>query len=109
MELNVIKEIREALMTLDRVKFTVEQPRFEGDVFEMVCRENGINSAVRSNFDQMNVSKFGPTCVTLYTFDMLGKKTVGKIKFADVTLVSHTVVRVVDEETGQIEQETIEF
>ena len=35
----------------------------------------------------MNVTKFGPTCVTLYTYDMLGKKTVGKIKYADVTIL----------------------
>ena len=35
----------------------------------------------------MNISKFGPTCVTLYTYDMLGKKTVGKIKYADVTIL----------------------
>ena len=28
----------------------------------------------------MNVNKWGPTCVTLFTYDMLGKKTTGKIK-----------------------------
>jgi hypothetical protein len=35
----------------------------------------------------MNVNKFGPTCITLYTFDMLGKKTIGKIKYSDVKFV----------------------
>ena len=39
----------------------------------------------------MNVNKFGPTCITLYTFDMLGKKTIGKIKYEDITIVEPEV------------------
>lgn len=35
----------------------------------------------------MNVNKFGPTCVTLYTFDMLGNRTSAKIKYSDVKFV----------------------
>ena len=35
----------------------------------------------------MNVNKWGPTCVTLYTFDMLGKKSIGKIRYEDVRFV----------------------
>jgi hypothetical protein len=35
----------------------------------------------------MNVNKFGPTCVTLYTFDMLGNRTSGKIKYSDIKFV----------------------
>ena len=35
----------------------------------------------------MNVTKWGPTCVTLYTFDMLNKKSIGKIKYSDVTIL----------------------
>jgi hypothetical protein len=35
----------------------------------------------------MNVSKFGPTSFTLYTFDMLGNKTTGRIKYSDVKFV----------------------
>lgn len=35
----------------------------------------------------MNVNKFGPTCVTLYTFDMLSNKTTGKIKYEDITII----------------------
>lgn len=38
-------------------------------------------------FTQMNVNKWGPTCVTLYTFNMLGNKSVGKIKYSDVTIL----------------------
>ena len=36
----------------------------------------------------MNVSKFGPTCVTLYTFDMFSSKTTAKIRYEDVELIS---------------------
>jgi hypothetical protein len=39
----------------------------------------------------MNVNKFGPTCVTLYTFDMLGNRTSGKIKYEDIEFVEPEV------------------
>ena len=35
----------------------------------------------------MNVEKWGPTCVWLYTFDMLNKKSNGKIKYSDITIL----------------------
>ena len=35
----------------------------------------------------MNVTKWGPTCVTLYTYDMLGNRSTGKIRYQDVTIV----------------------
>ena len=35
----------------------------------------------------MNINKLGPTCITLYTFDMLGKKSVGKINYKDITFL----------------------
>ena len=35
----------------------------------------------------MNVNKWGPTCVTLYSYDMLGKRTVGKIKYSGITIL----------------------
>ena len=37
----------------------------------------------------MNVTKWGPTCVTLFTYDMLGRKIVGKIKYAHVRFVAN--------------------
>lgn len=50
--------------------------------------DEGKTSSIFKGFGNgMNVTKFGPTCVTLYTYDMLGKKTVGKIKYADVTIL----------------------
>jgi len=36
----------------------------------------------------MNVTKLGPTCITLYDFNMLGKKTVGKINYKDITILN---------------------
>ena len=48
-------------------------------------KEHG-TEAIYTRFGRgMNVSKFGPTCVTLYDYNMLGKKTVGKIKYSDIT------------------------
>ena len=35
----------------------------------------------------MNVTKWGPTCVTLYTYNMLGKRSVGKIKYSEITIL----------------------
>ena len=35
----------------------------------------------------MNVTKLGPTCITLYDYNMLGKKTVGKINYKDITFL----------------------
>lgn len=35
----------------------------------------------------MNVNKFGPTCITLYTFDMMGNKTVAKIRYSEVEII----------------------
>jgi len=42
--------------------------------------------AINADYDGMNVTKWGPTCVTLYTFNMLGKKSVGKINYKDIIL-----------------------
>ena len=39
----------------------------------------------------MNVNKFGPTCLTLYTFDMMGNRTSAKIKYEDVVFVEPEV------------------
>ena len=35
----------------------------------------------------MNIDKFGPTSFTVYTFDLLGRKSRGRIKYQDVTLI----------------------
>jgi len=50
-------------------------------------KNNKTESINISFLNAMNVSKFGPTCVTLYTYDMLGKKTVGKINYATIKIL----------------------
>ncbi len=38
----------------------------------------------------MNITKLGPTCITLYDYNMLGKKSVGKINYKDITFLKET-------------------
>ena len=53
-------------------------------IFKVSKNADSINAEL---FDGMNVTKWGPTCVTLYTFDMLGKKSVGKINYKLITII----------------------
>jgi len=53
-------------------------------IFRVSKNGDSINTEL---LDGMNVTKWGPTCVTLYTFDMLGKKSVGKINYKDITII----------------------
>ncbi len=36
----------------------------------------------------MNITKLGPTCITLYDYNILGKKSVGKINYKDITILN---------------------
>lgn len=103
---NMVKEVKEAL-TVHGTKFTVrglkdtyrckeEFDISESDlkvgewgyfptIFEVHADSN--TTSIYGEFRGMNVDKFGPTCVWLYTFDMLGSRTSGKIKYSDVTLL----------------------
>ena len=44
--------------------------------------------SIWSEYHGMNVTKWGPTCVTLYTFDMLGRRSVGKINYREINLIN---------------------
>jgi len=86
-----IKEIREILMT-EEVKFTVKGITDYKKNPKVFRTSKGIDRNVESiwvddEFQGMNVRKFGPTCVTLFTYDMLDRKIVGKIKYEDVTII----------------------
>ena len=94
-----ISKVREILMNEGNCKFTVkgitnygkkEDGSF-GDipkVLHTVKLENDEHcGSISEGWYGMNVNKWGPTCVTLYTFDMLGKKAIGKIRYADVRFV----------------------
>ena len=89
--------IQEKLRLEKETRFTIkgqtEYDRLENGEWGYVPKtfrvsENG-NAIYRDRLfgEGMNVNKWGPTCITLYTFNMLGKKTVGKIKYADVTIL----------------------
>ena len=94
------KEIREILMTKE-VKFTVKgiteygqkENGYFGEIPKVLKTMKGcepdemVSIWSEYTFQGMNVRKFGPTCVTLFTYDMLGKKIVGKIKYEDVTII----------------------
>ena len=66
-----------------------------GDVltkFTTSC-EDEITSSIYDKWNSgMNVNKFGPTCVTLYSYDMLKNKTTSKIKYEDVTIIKESYV-----------------
>ena len=97
-----IKEVREILMSKVDCRFTVngitEYGRKKDGEYGKIAKvfrtsspnKNGLIGSIYEDrpFSQgMNVNKWGPTCVTLYTYDMLGKRSVGKIRYADVRFV----------------------
>ena len=85
--------IREQLKKGD-VRFTVKgittyrsDDNGEYGMNPKIFKVNKDASSINSEFSGMNVTKWGPTCVTLYTFDMLGKKAIGKIKYKLITII----------------------
>ena len=97
-----IKEIKAALETPGTI---FKAPNSIGEIIEFKCIGDMKFDSVKDDFIQtgivgsiyrndtgvkgMNINKFGPTCVTLYTFDMMSKKSVAKIKYADVEIITH--------------------
>lgn len=43
--------------------------------------------SVNTSYEGMNIEKFGSKFITLYTFDMLSKKTTGKIYYSNITII----------------------
>ena len=93
-------EVREALMQ-DGTVFTVEGIDGYSGTDGYVLREFITNVSTWDNMDNshsirenelfgrgMNVNKFGPTCVTLYSYDMLGKKIIGKMNYNNVNIIT---------------------
>ena len=89
-----IKEIKNKLL-VGEVKFTVkgkttygkDENGEWGDVPKIFTVTKNADS-IWSDWNGMNVNKWGPTCVTLYTYDILGKKSVGKINYKDITIIN---------------------
>ena len=87
--------VREKLITQKDVVFTCGIKDVLGRIQEFrvySSDENDLESfGISENSTlgkMMNIKKFGPTCITLYTFDMLGNKTTGKIKYSDIKFVN---------------------
>ena len=76
------QKIREILKSTE-VEFTIKG---KSGVFRTCCfqKDKKECGSIWNAFHGMNVQKWGPTCVTLYTYDMLSKKSTGKIKYSDV-------------------------
>ena len=95
-----INKVREILMNEGGCNFTVKgitnygkkEDGSYGDIpkkFHTVKIEGEEHcGSISEGWSGMNVNKWGPTCVTLYTYDMLGKRSVGKIKYSDVRFVT---------------------
>ena len=56
-------------------------------IFKVSESSESINVDELLSVNGMNVTKWGPTCVTLYTYDMLGKRSIGKISYKDITIL----------------------
>jgi hypothetical protein len=91
------KEIKDQLQK-GSVKFTVEgitsyckgndgEYGMNPKVFKVTEDAKSVYVDELLSVSGMNINKWGPTCITLYTFDMLGKKSIGKIKYSKVTIL----------------------
>ena len=91
--------VKEKLMTQKDVVFTCGIKDVLGRIQEYKVHGHEVTDEMSYSIIEngnlfgksMNVQKFGPTCVTLYTFDMLNNKTTGKIKYEDITIVEPEV------------------
>ena len=98
-----INKVREILMNEANCKFTVKgmiqygkkEDGSYGDVpkvFHTVKLDHDeYCGSISEGWYGMNVTKWGPTCVTLYTYDMLGKRSSGKIRYSDIEFVEPKV------------------
>ena len=92
------KEIKEQLQK-GNAKFTIDgitsytrggEDNEYGDfpkIFKVSKKADSINVDEFLSISGMNVTKWGPTCVTLYTYDMLGKRSIGKINYKLITII----------------------
>ncbi len=58
----------------------------EFDYIPKVFKVAHNGDSINTGWQGMNVNKWGPTCVTLYTFDMLGRKSVGRINYKNIEI-----------------------
>ena len=98
--MKLLKDIRKILETQE-TKFTVKGiTSFErtdtGDYCNVpkVLRTNIYDRSITESISDehyrssMNISKFGPSSVTLYTYNLFGGKSKSRIKYEDVTILN---------------------
>ena len=93
-----IEKTREILMKGD-VVFSLKGCKdtfTTGKIYEW-SKEGHSGHISRDMFSQMNVNKWGPSCVTLYTYDMLGNKTTGKFRYKDIEILDENFTETVQE------------
>ena len=86
---NTIKTILESQDAVFQIK-GVNDFRNEPMVFKMnhMCGDLELHSVHGVDSTQtMNVDRFGPTCMWLYSYSLLGSKIVEKIRYEDVTII----------------------
>ena len=87
-----MKNIKHILETQE-VEFQIKgitNHKNEPKIFKMshFCGDLELHSVHTKNATQsMNVDRFGPTCMWLYNYSLLGKKIVEKIRYEDVTIM----------------------
>ena len=85
---NTIKTILESQDAVFQIK-GVNDYKNKPMIFKMnhMCGDLELHSVHGVDSTQtMNVEKFGPTCMWLYSYDMLGNKTRSKVKYSDVII-----------------------
>ena len=93
-----VEKTREILMKGD-VVFSLKGSKdtfTTGKIYEW-SKEGYSGHISKDMFSQMNVNKWGPTCVTLYTYDMLGNKTTGKFRYKDIEILDENFTKTVQE------------
>lgn len=87
------KEKKE-LLKKGNVKFNIRGKREytyneekEWGKFPKVFEISESAESINTSYEGMNIEKFGSKFITLYTFDMLSKKTTGKIYYSNITII----------------------
>ena len=87
------KEIIELLQTKE-VKFNIKGVLDYNDKLKIFKIEKGFNGKfyyVKHDYpystSSMNVDRFGPTAMWLFSYDMMGNRTTSKVKYEDITIL----------------------
>ena len=77
------KEYGDFPKLIETSRFIDEDGKID-DLFSLIPFENVFGGT-------MNVDKFGPTCMWVFTYDLLDNKTTSKINYDKITILSYNV------------------